>query len=253
MTSDYREVSYPLNVFMRVFALEGHRVRDLHYGLFQSPDDSLVDAQERSTALLLARLPAPPARLLDVGMGLGALLHRLTSLGYDAHGIGPDASQYAILRARYGNDLHATCVAFDAYDPQGGSFDVVIFQESSQYLDPALLFAKARTLTARVLVLDEFALQPLEEPGALHAWDAFLAAAADAGFTLHETLDLSAQAAPTIDYFLARIPQHHDALVRDLGVTDADLHALVASGQRYRERYRTGVYGYRLADFRRSP
>src|SRR5205085_1937944 len=61
-----------------------------------------------------------------------------------------------------------------AGEDAGASFDVILFQESSQYIDSDALFTKARPLAPRVLVLDEFA----SEPGTLHTLDGFLRAAA---------------------------------------------------------------------------
>src|SRR6202022_2049667 len=86
----YRDFYYPLNVFMHILMLEEGDVRYLHYGLFERGEDSIGVAQERSTDLLLAQLPPPPARILDVGAGLGTTLERLGQLGYDAEGITPD-------------------------------------------------------------------------------------------------------------------------------------------------------------------
>lgn len=253
MIEMYRGFAYPLNVFMHILALEGVRLEALHYGLFESPSEPLALAQDRSTALILERLPAPPARLLDVGFGLGTLLDRITTMGYDAEGIAPDAAQVAAVRARYGDRLKVTGTAFETFAPAGPPFDAILFQESSQYIDSEALFANAARWTRRVLVLDEFAMPEASWPGALRSLPGFLRAAAGRGFRLVEDVDLSRQAAPTVDYFMARLPRHRDAVVRDLDLPDALLGQLVESGRRYRELYRTGAYQYRLLDFRRSP
>jgi hypothetical protein len=251
----YRDFTYPLNVFMHILTHEERAVRYLHYGLFARPDEPIDDAQERSTELLLSRLPPPPARLLDVGVGLGTTLARLTSLGYDAEGITPDAKQaalvesggQAILAVRRQTGLSVVHVAsFETFD--AAPFDVLLFQESSQYIDSDALFAKARVLAPRVLVLDEFATRPLDEPGALRTRDGFLRAAEANGFRVAEEMDLSAQAAPTVAYFQERIPRYRDALIADLGLSDQQIDDLLASGERYGNRYRSGDYVYRLLD-----
>jgi hypothetical protein len=246
-------VSYPLNVFMHVLTLEEGAVEALHYGLFETPDEPVAVAQARSTRLLLERLPRPPARLLDVGAGLGTLLDRLIGEGYEADGITPDERQVQIMRARYGARARVVCGRFEEWETSepetdGRPFDAVIFQESSQYIDSDALWRKVHGLTSRVLVLDEFALAPVDTPEPLHALAEFLACAARAGFRVVEERDLSRQASPTIDYFLARIPRQHQALVRDLGVSDQQIADLLASGQRYRALYERGIYGYRLLD-----
>ena len=249
-TLPYRDFYYPLNVFMHILTAEEGGVAYLHYGLFETPGERIAAAQERSTELLLRRLPPPPARVLDAGSGLGTTLALLTRLGYDVTGITPDEKQVAMIRARYGGEVRIEPLRFeDATTP----VDVIVFQESSQYIDSQALFARAAALAPRVLVLDEFALRPVEQPGALHSLEGFLQAAAEHGFDAVEDVDLSAQAAPTIDYFNRRIPLHRERLIADLDLPGAQIDDLVASGQRYRELYRDGTYGYRLLQFRRTP
>jgi hypothetical protein len=238
----YRDFYYPLNVFMHILTAEEGDVRYLHYGFFESPDDSIGVAQERSTALLLSRLPSPPARLLEVGIGLGTTMARLASLGYDVEGITPDAQQIAVAAARHPS-LRVHCAPFESFD--GGAYDAVFFQESSQYIPADALFARAAALTSRVIVLDEFALQPVEGTY-LHQLSGFLAAASAHGFAPIEELDLSAQAAPSTEYFNVRFERHRAALIEDLGITSEQVDVLIESGVRYRERYASGVYGYRL-------
>jgi SAM-dependent methyltransferase len=238
----YRDFYYPLNVFMHILTHEEGDVPYLHYGLFESEHDSLPAAQERSTELLLSRLPAPPARILEAGIGLGTTLHRLTSMGYDAVGITPDEKQIAVVRERYGDTVDARCVAFENF-PLPDHFDTVVFQESSQYIDAQALFARARELTTHVIVLDEFALRA---GGTLHRYEEFLAAAKQHGFEKSEELDLSAKAPPSIDYFTTRLPRYRDRLIEDLGLTSQQVDDLIESGRRYRELYDNGTYGYRL-------
>lgn len=230
---------------MHILMHEEGAVRYLHYGLFEREDDALLAAQERSTELLLSRLPPPPAKLLEVGIGLGTTLTRLLSLGYDAEGITPDEHQIAMARS-----LPVRCAAFEAFDP-GRTYDALVFQESSQYIDSEALFARAAALAPRVIVLDEFALRPLAEEGALHSLPRFVEAASRHGFRVVEQLDLSSKAAPTMAYFTDRIPAYRDRLLADLGITNEQIEHLIANGVKYRGRYADGTYGYWLLVFER--
>jgi cyclopropane fatty-acyl-phospholipid synthase-like methyltransferase len=241
----YSEFYYPLNVFMHILTHEEGAATYLHYGFFANADEPIAKAQERSTDALIARLPPPPARLLDAGTGLGTTLRKLQALGYRVTGITPDAKQVAAI----GDDVDVRCIAFEEM-PQDEPFDAIVFQESSQYIDSEALFAKAAKLTHHVLVLDEFTLRH-EEGASLHALDRFLAAARANGFELTEDLDVSAEAAPTIDYFSERFPRHRDALKAELGTTDAQIDSLIENGVRYRDFYARGIYGYRVMQFRR--
>ena len=241
----YSEFYYPLNVFMHILTQEEGSATYLHYGFFESPEEPIAKAQERSTEALIARLPPPPARLLDAGAGLGTTLRKLQALGYLVTGITPDAKQVAAI----GSGVDVRWVAFEAM-PEDETFDTIIFQESSQYIDSDALFAKAAKLTRHVVVLDEFTLRA-EDGASLHAYDRFLAAARTNGFELTEDVDVSAKAAPTIDYFSKRFPRYRDALKSDLSVTDGQVDSLIDNGIRYRDFYDRGVYGYRVMQFRR--
>jgi SAM-dependent methyltransferase len=243
MSLPYRDFYFPLNVFMHVLTLEQGSVSYLHYGLFEREGEPLAAAQERSTELLLARLPPPPAHLLDAGTGLGTTLARLTALGYDVLGITPDEKQIALLDP----SLNAQCVAFENLETTK-PFDAVLFQESSQYIASEPLFAKAAAITRHVIVLDEFTIG---DEGTLHRLDEFIAAAAGHGFVKCEELDLTSQAMPTIGYVDSLIAKHHQSLVADLGVSEEQLSQLTGGGDRYADAYRRGVYGYRLLQFRR--
>jgi cyclopropane fatty-acyl-phospholipid synthase-like methyltransferase len=248
MELPYRDFPFPLNVFLRVLTLEEGTADSMHYGLFERGDESISTAQERSTVLLLERLPRPPCRLLDVGIGLGTTFARLASLGYDVEGLTPDDRQLGVARARFGENPHLHAISFEAFET-ASRYDAIVFQESSQYIDSEQLFRKARRLAAPgalALVLDEFSIRPVERPDALHRLDHFLACAESHGFRLEEEVDLSRQAAPTIDYFLERIPRHRGVLVADLGVSPEQLNTLIESGAGYSDLYRSGAYGYRL-------
>lgn len=241
----YRDFLFPLNVFMFVLSQEEGGVGYLHYGFFQEPGDGIAAAQERATEMLLSRLPAPPASILEAGIGLGTTLARLTRSGYDAAGITPDTSQIAMVRERFGDELQVHCSPFETFD-NGRRYDAVVFQESSQYIAADALFARARELTSFVLVADEFAVQPVETPGALHSYERFIAAAVANGFRVLEEVDVTQNAIPTIDYFLDRLPRYRDALVTNLGITVQQVDDLIASGSNYRDLYRAGRYAYRI-------
>jgi len=243
----YRDFYFPLNVFMHILTLEDGVVDSLHYGLFERDNEPMAAAQQRATALLLARIPPPPLRILDAGTGLGTTLATLTRLGYDAIGITPDEKQIAFIRERYGDALRVECARFEDFR---GAFDVIVFQESSQYIDSNTLFANAATIAPRIVVMDEFTTSGHGD-GLHHPLDDFLAAATANGFHVTEQIDLSAKAAPTIAWFTARLPRYRDALLRDLTLNSQQVDDLIAGGARYADAYRSGAYRYLLLDLAR--
>ena len=245
--------AYPLNVLVHVLLREEGAVSWMHYGAFENAGEAIGAAQERATGLLLARLPPPPARVLEVGIGVGTLLSRLTRLGYDAEGLAPDPKQLEFVRRRHGEALRVFPQPLEAFE-SSEPYDAVVFQESSQYVDTEALFRRVPALLAAgglLLVADEFALREVDAPAPLHRLDHFLAVARREGFDLLEELDLSERARPTVEWFLSRIPRHRASIERELGVEAAAIDALLESGAKYAELYRTGAYGYRILAFRR--
>ena len=231
-------IAFPLNIYARALELEEGRADYPHFGLYEAPDTPTSTAQRRFAELLWRHLP-PPCRLLEIGPGFGTTLAQLRAAGYAATGITPDAAQVACARARHGEALPAVCARLEDFAEDAGNWDVLLFQKSAQYIAPLDLFTQAdRLLTehGEIILLDEFALRRTG-PGRenLHLLQHFIALAKRFGFAVVEQLDLSRQAALTLDYLLRVVPRHADALQRELGVTAQALAALTAANVACRE------------------
>jgi SAM-dependent methyltransferase len=99
-----------------------------------------------------AHLPAPPARVLEVGCGQGALTTALAVAGYDVLGIDPLAPP----------GDHFRRVLLEDLEQEEGPFDAVVASHSLHHirdLGPALDRIAALLCAGGVLVLDE------------HGWD----------------------------------------------------------------------------------
>jgi hypothetical protein len=249
-----RNLQFPLNVFALGVYLEEGKVDSLHHGLFQSADEDFAAAQQHCCDILLDRLPPPPCRILEVGVGLGTMLATLRSLGYDVHGITPDAVQMEIARAKIDADL--ICTSLEDFDGRPGSFDILLFHESSQYVDPLSIFGKAYDLLGdggQLFILDEVALKRVEfGPEGLHLVQTLVELAEHFGFELCEQLDLSARALPTQDYLLRVVERHRERLVSELACTSPQIDALMASNRAYREKHASGRFGYAFLRFRKA-
>ncbi|MCP4697898.1 MAG: GNAT family N-acetyltransferase [Gammaproteobacteria bacterium] len=245
---NYAELMFPLNVYAQALQLEEGRADYIHYGLFRNSETPICEALQRSTEEILERLPKPPCRLLEIGMGLGTTLGLLAGRGYSVTGINPDPQQAAIAKTRAGPE--ARCVRFEDLDADDGQFDVLLLQESAQYLDPLMLFNKARELLAdngQILLLDEVELvRRGPEAGGLHLLPHLLAQADRCGFSCEEQTDLSKQAVPTLAYMLKTLSKHREALCRELMLDEPQLKQLEASLRLYEEKYRDGRCGYVL-------
>ena len=250
---DHKTFAFPLNVYAHLLCLEHGGFNHLHYGLFAPGASGVAEAQQRASDLLFSKLPAPPCRILDAGIGGGDTLARLAQAGYQAQGIAPDASQLAHAKSRHGADLPAAAARLE--DFSGGPFDLLLFQESARHIDTAALFRRARALLAeggQILIMDEVALKPAP-PGepSLPLLEGYLSQADAAGFELLERQDLGALAAPTNDYLVDAIERHRARLPAELDLPAAAIDALLDAARHHAQNYRAGRCGYCLLRFQK--
>lgn len=254
--ANFSAFSFPLNVYAYAQLLEEGQVQYLHYGLFKNADNSLSQAQLHSTELLLAQLPAPPCRILEIGVGLGTTLKLLTEKGYQIQGITPDPAQVSYICRTWREDAPVSCQRLEDFSAEAESFDVILFQESAQYIDPLVIFNQTLDFlrpSGSLLIIDEFALRRTDPRlEGLHLRSDLLAQAQRFGFDLVEQQDLSELAAPTLQYLLKVTTKHRQQLIDILSLTPECLDKLDQSNKSYQAKYRDGRYGYGLLHFHKS-
>lgn len=104
---------------------------------------------------VLAHVPPPPARVLEIGCGAGELARALGAARYEVTALDPEAPSGAIFRQ----------VSFEAFG-EPGPFDAIVASRSLHHLPDlgGALDKATRLLSARgVLVLDEFAWDRMDE------------------------------------------------------------------------------------------
>lgn len=253
---DYSKFPFPLNVYAHLLMLEEGCVEHLHYGLFKGAETSISAAQRYSTQLLLEHLPPSPCRILEVGIGLASTLVELRQLGYEVTGITSDSAQISRAKLHFGDELPVICTRLEDFAIPAESFDVILFQQSAQYISPLDIFTKASELLApggEMLILDEFALNRTEAGKEnLHLLKHFIALAGRFGFEVAEQLDLSLMAAPTVDYLLAGVKKHRVRLAEDLDLSPSLLDELNLANRAYQEKYVAGRFGYALLRLKKT-
>lgn len=244
-----KKFSFPLNVYAYLLAMESGvgDVVNLHFGWFDNAAEPIAVAQERATRELLAWLPVPPARLLEVGAGVGTTLALLIERGYDARGITPDGSQIDFMRDRYGKDFPVEPVRFEDMALPAEKFDCILFQESGQYIPLEALFTRAAMLLrpgGQLIMCDEIMPGEAESGESLHSLVQLKSVAAEHGFALRHARDQLARAAPTVALMLAATSRYREDLRQLLEVSDEQIDALDESNRKYQSKYASGKYGY---------
>lgn len=246
-TADF---AFPLNVYARMLEAGEGRLDYLHYGLFERDDEPVWQAQERASQRLWAALP-PPCRVLEVGIGIGTTLRRLGEAGYQAVGITPDPAQVAEVQYRHGAAVRVLTSSLEALDRRHGPWDLMLLQESAQYIDPLALFEAADRLLvaddAQLVVMDEFAFDRCgADDTGLHDHAHFLALARRMGWEVLLEEDVSSKARGTLVAIERLVRQQRERLEHELDLAPALLDGLIIAAERYRRLYERGVYGYRL-------
>lgn len=248
----HKNFTFPLNVYCHILNKDYGDCKYLHYGLFEQNQQNIEQAQQRATDLLLSHLPPPPCRILEIGIGLGTTLSKLVKSGYDAMGITPDADQIGYAKHVHGENLPAFCTRLEDFsNPE--KFDLIVFQESAQYIDTATLFRQAANLLSdggQIIIMDEISLHKSTEPG-LPALDDYIALSDAAGFDLVKQLDLSNQASPTNSYILDAVNRYREDLISDLNLSSTEVDGLIGAVKKYLTKYRDGCYGYAFLQFKK--
>jgi cyclopropane fatty-acyl-phospholipid synthase-like methyltransferase len=179
----------------------------LHFGYFETPLDSLAQAQERLIQRG-ARLLPRSSLVADVGCGLGGTVQLLANLGHRVYGLDPCAASISYARTRV-NSSRAQLLACDlaefAQRAKGARFDAVVLTEVlANFRDLGALFGHCRSVLrpGGLVLAHEVAWQTAA--GApirgvrYHAREALRTAADSAGFDVLESRELGHRTSPTL-------------------------------------------------------
>jgi len=249
------DLSYPLNVYALLLTKDTGSATHLHYGHFSSPDDSIQKAQARAVKLLRSQLPAQ-GKILEVGCGLGYLTNDLVEAGYNVTGLNADAVQCEIARSRYGVDLPVKCLELEEFSEDEGTWDFLLFHESSRSIPMLSLFARASSLlkvAGHILILDEFTCRRTDAGlEHLHHKDYFLAHAARFGFSCEKESDCSTAVVPMLNYLNRSLKKYRSELAETTGTDPVSVDELIALNARYKEKYSSAHFGYFLLDLKKE-
>lgn len=223
---------------------------DLHYGVFDDPDEPLADATGRLTSLMIehARLE-PGLRVLDVGCGSGGPASRLVA-EHDVDLLGITTSEVGIEAATARFAAAGLAGRFEQRDGTDNglpdeSFDRVWILEASHLMPDreALVRESARVLRpgGRLILCDIIRRREIgflelrerrEEFAVLRAGfgaarmdplETYAAHASAHGLEVDVQLDISKETRPTFAAWRANGALHHDEVVDLIGAEGLDV------------------------------
>jgi 2-polyprenyl-3-methyl-5-hydroxy-6-metoxy-1,4-benzoquinol methylase len=244
----------PFNFSQSVFK-EGH----VHFGFW--PDNlsglSLEEAQEKMFNLLLSYFPEPPAKVLDVGCGLGVSAAILAEKGYRVTAIAPSEELISYAKKKYGSEkVDYQNAGFLDESEQGFAadiYDVIFFQESLQTLQPVgNVFQKARRRLApkgKIVFGDEVCLdRSIQNQTAAHHRSDIITALSESGFRISSQQSVRENVLQTCNEVINRFATHFDHVVRQVDSPDtADRLQLYLNGWKSRlQWYTRSQMGYEI-------
>lgn len=135
------------------------------------------------------------------------------------------------------------------------SFDLIVWQESMQSVDPVSLFnhmLESLKPTGSLVILNEFLISADSHSAHLPSLNNTLALAQRFGFKCVEQQNLSAGVIPVLDGLLRMSQKHQKQLKRDLLLSTVQFDSLEMLNRDYKAHYTQGQYRYVLLSFRRG-
>lgn len=185
----------------------GGEVDYFHYGLWNKKTDNVKQAQENLAHLMKSLIPDRTKSILDVGCGLGRTVYDFSRAGYHVVGISPDKGLINMAKKRYaGLELRLIECAFENFDSDK-PFDLVLFQESTQYINLKTIFSRCRKLLhpdGYILMCDEIKYGSSRNLG-FHQKAQFFRSAKRFGFRLLHNEDITESVLNTRKFALERL------------------------------------------------
>lgn len=234
---------------------------DLHFGFWpqKQTDLSLLEAQKAHSQLILARIPEPPVRILDVGCGLGATSGLLTDAGHQVVAIAPSDSLIDYAQTHHPGPEYICCGFLDDHPrispPE--QYNVILFQESLQYL-PELhpVFAKSKALLCpdggHLIMCDEVSYDPgTRSHSPIHLAREIEKAFHENGFFVRWHERIGPQVTPTCQAIIRLFHEKRAGLLDAFGQDSERLIThFIKEMERLSGLYSTGKVGYEVWDIR---
>ncbi|MDA8239747.1 MAG: methyltransferase domain-containing protein [Nitrospiraceae bacterium] len=229
----------------------------LHFGLWPEdrPQLTIEEAQEEMFGRLLSYFPPPPARVLDVGCGLGYSAHLLSQKGYEVTAIAPSPELISYAQQKYGKE-GVLFVESGFFDDQpvfaDGLYDVLFFQESMQYLSPlSLVMGRARRLLKEkgtLLIGDEVCYsREIKHLTAVHMSSEFTTVLSENGFKITEREKVGRQVSLTCGFIIKEFTRNFDELAASGGKDAVEQLRHYLDGWKSQQQwYADGRMGYEI-------
>ena len=238
----------------------------LHFGLWPHDGSNLTmgEAQNNMFDKLVSCLPESPARILDVGCGLGLSAHLLGTKGYRVTAIAPVPALIGYAKRKYESE-NVDFRNLDYFDHDNqifreGSYDALLFQESLHCLRPLdEVIKKARSLLKDkgiIIISDKVCYDKTIKPETdVHMSPKIYTALAESGFRIIQDEKLDNDVIAAYNIAVDRLTEHalcDSSIPRDTDVA-SDLLSLLERWKREKAWHASGRFGYEIFVGKKDP
>ena len=180
---------------------------DLHYGYWPNKKkaniQNLAEAQKAHSQFIIDHIPNRTKSILDVGSGSGNLALKLLNLGYAIDCVIPSEFLAEQVTAKLNDRSSIYICGFEKVN-DSKKYDLILFSESFQYVklgESLNKIVKILNSSGHLLICDFFHRDvPGKSPmGGGHKWKGFQEIMANYPLNLVTDIDITDEAAPTID------------------------------------------------------
>ena len=229
----------------------------MHYGYWTSDTRTIAEAQENLADLMKSFIPVGIKTILDSGCGLGRTTWDLSTKGFNVTGLSPDRDLILEAQRKYPElAKQFVCARFEDVSSTF-QFDLVFFQESSQYIDVKVLFEKLAELVKPdgfVLICDE--VRYSNKPRLFNKKSDMLEFATINGFNLKRQEVITDKVLPTRTFFTKCLRDNLSDIVHQFSVTKRDVRhevlELAALWDELNEFFNSGDCGYEIFFFQKT-
>jgi len=252
-----KSLEYPYCYYAYIIDLEG--ILDyMHYGLWTSGVKEIKEAQDNLSSMMKSLIPGDVSKILDVGCGFGRTTHDLAALGYDVIGISPDVKLIEMARTKY-HEAASRLLISSFEDFNKGLFDLILFQESSQYIsDLNFLFLHSKqhlNQKGHILMCDEIKYTNSEN-SPFHARRNIEHMARDHGFIIRHNENITQQVLKTREVALELFMEKKDSMIKEFSSirknAREEIDLLIAGWKTHNPMFQNGTFGYEVFLFQKS-
>ena len=238
----------------------------LHLGFWSdgTVEVSIQKALQNMFERLAAFLPEPPAKILDVGCGLGFSAHLLVSKGFTITAIDSSLAHIEYAKKLYGN-AGANFKRLDYFDNEDsvfgeGAYDALFFQENLKCLHPLHeVMRKARYLLKDrgvIIIGDEVCYdQTIKPETAVHMARDIYAALSENGFRIIENNKVGKHVIPTCEVAIDNLTERFEDVLSVLDDPNAEsnLRSFLEGWRKQKSWHESGRFGYEIFAGKKDP